>query len=529
MKNKILHFIFVGFPLVNLRLLYLLLPLLMTVSASADSLQPNAGQRQLIERGYGMFIHFGVNTFNQVEWSDGKLPAASFNPTALDCDQWIQTAKEAGFRHVILITKHHDGFCLWDSNHTDYDVASSPVKTDIVAEVAKACRKYGIKLGLYYSLWDRREPSHGDKDPAKYVTFMKNQLTELLTNYGDVCELWFDGGWAKPNEDWNIPEVYAHIKKLQPGCQVTVNHTIHIPGQPRKLREPEDYVKGDPIRYWPVDFRTKDPNLVRADDPKEFMSPDGQLRYLPFEHTICISDRWNWFQKKDIIPARTPDELEELFYWCTANDNVLLVNLPPDQTGRIRENEREAIFQVADQLGIRGGQKPLPSAPINQAAGVPAEADSIYSDGYDASKAVDGSLERTRWAASATPASLTLSPAKPFVFDRISIHEYADMKDLGDNFSKQRTFRVQAFTVEALQDGVWNTIHTGQELGAAKILRFDQKITAEKLHLRITKASAPASIYLITVADSNTRGVRGITKPTASADHSTPKSTQLTK
>ncbi|MEY4487770.1 MAG: hypothetical protein RIQ79_278, partial [Verrucomicrobiota bacterium] len=416
----------------NFRPIRLLLPLLMTTFASAQALQPNAGQRQLIERGYGMFIHFGVNTFNQVEWSDGKLPASSFNPTALDCDQWIQTAKEAGFRHVILITKHHDGFCLWNSAYTDYDVGSAPVKTDIVAEVAKACKKYGVKLGLYYSLWDRREPSHNDKDPAKYVAYMKNQLTELLTGYGDICELWFDGGWGKPDADWNIPEVYALIKKLQPDCQVTVNHTIHIPGQPRKIREPVDYVKGDPIRFWPVDFRTKDPNLVRADDPKEYTGPDGQLHYLPFEHTICLSDRWNWFQKKDTLPARTPDELEELFYWCTANDNVLLVNLPPDQTGRIRENERDAIFKVADQLGIRGGDKPLPSAPFNQATGVLAEADSEASPEHAASKAVDGSLERTRWAAKTTPASLTLSPAKPFVFDRISIHEHADMKDLGD-------------------------------------------------------------------------------------------------
>lgn len=491
-----------------LRTIRLLLPLLMTTFASAQALQPSAGQLQLIERGYGMFIHFGVNTFNQIEWSDGRLPASSFNPTALDCDQWIQTAKEAGFRHVILITKHHDGFCLWDSAYTDYDVASSPVKTDIVAEVAKACRKYGVKLGLYYSLWDRKEPSHNDKDPAKYVAFMKNQLTELLTNYGDVCELWFDGGWGKPDADWNIPALYAHIKTIQPDCQITVNHTIHIPGLPRKIREPEDYVRGDPIRFWPVDFRTKDPNLVRSDDPKEYTGPDGRLHYLPFEHTICISDRWNWFQKRDTVPARAPDELEELFYWCTANDNVLLVNLPPDQTGRIRENERNAIFQVADQLGIRGGDTPLPSAPVNQAAGVPAESDSESAPEHDAAKAVDGSLERTRWAAQTTPASLTLSPARPFVFDRIAIHEYADMVALGDGFSRQRTFRIEAFAVDVLRDGVWTTLHTGREIGAARILRFDQKIAAEKLRLRITQASSPASIYLITVSDSDTRAVR---------------------
>jgi alpha-L-fucosidase len=478
------------------------------LSLSAATAQPNAGQRQLIERGYGMFIHFGVNTFNQVEWSDGKLPASSFNPTALDCDQWIQTAKEAGFRHVILITKHHDGFCLWDSKFTDYDVAASPCRTDIVAAVAKACRKYDVKLGLYYSLWDRREPTHGDKDPAKYVAFMKNQLDELLTNYGDICELWFDGGWAKPDAEWNIPEIYAHIKKLQPNCQITVNHTIGIPGKPRSIQAPEDYAKGDPIRFWPVDFRTKDPNLVRQDDPKEFAAPDGTLRYLPFEHTICISDRWNWFQKKAEIPARDPDELEELFYWCTANDNVLLVNLPPDQSGRIRENERQAILATADLLGIRGGDKPLPKAPVNQAAGVAAEADSERDAEHTASKAVDFSLERSRWAAKDVPASITLSPAQSFEFDRISIHEHAEMKDLGDGFSQLRAFRVQEYAIDALQGVEWTTIHTGTGIGAARVIRFDRKHTAAKLRLRITKASGPPSIHLITVSDTNSRGVR---------------------
>ena len=482
--------------------------LLGAASVAAGQAGPDAGQRQLIDRGYGMFIHFGVNTFNQTEWSNGKLPVSSFNPTNLDCDQWIRTAKEAGFRHVILITKHHDGFCLWDSKFTDYDVASSPVKTDIVAEVAKACRKYGVKLGLYYSLWDRHEPTHNDKDPGKYVAYMKNQLTELLTNYGDICELWFDGGWAKPDADWHIPEVYALIKKLQPDCAVTVNHTIGIPGKPRSIQQPSDYVKGNPIRFWPVDFRTKDPNLVRADDPKEFTGPDGALHYLPFEHTICLSDRWNWFQKKDVMPARSTDELEELFYWCTANDNVLLVNVPPDQTGRLRENERQAVLELADRLGIRGGNKPLPKAPVNQAAGVPAEADSEWDAEHGAAMAVDGSLEKSRWAAKSTPAALTLSPAKPFVFDRVAIHEYADMKALGDGFSQERKFRVREFAIDALQDGAWKTIHKGTTIGATKIVRWDTLQKADKLRLRILDASAPASIYQFGVADSGTKTAR---------------------
>lgn len=110
--------------------------------------KPNEQQKIQIQRAYGMFIHFGLNTFNEIEWSDGTLPVSSFNPDQLDCDQWVKTAKEAGFRYIILVTKHHDGFSLWDSKYTEYDVASSPVKTDIVKAVADACKKYGLQLGF---------------------------------------------------------------------------------------------------------------------------------------------------------------------------------------------------------------------------------------------------------------------------------------------------------------------------------------------------------------------------------------------
>jgi alpha-L-fucosidase len=479
----------------------------MAGAASQSSEGPNPGQRELIRRGYGMFIHFGINTFNEIEWSDGKLPVSSYNPTALDCDQWIKTAKEAGFRHVILTSKHHDGFCLWDSAATDYDVGASPVKTDVIAEVAKACKKYGVKLGFYYSLWDRHEPTHEDADPEPYVEFMKKQITELLTNYGEICEFWFDGAWAKPDAQWRIPELYAHIKRIQPKCQVTVNHTISIPGQPTGIREPEDMIIGDRIRFWPVDFRTKDPNLVRKDDPKLYSNPNRDLRYLPFEHTICISSRWNWFQKREEIPARSPDELEELFYWCTANDNVLLVNLPPDQTGRIRENERKAIFETADRLGIRDG-KPLPRGYVDQAFGAKAEADSVFDANYGPEKAVDGSLERSRWASKDNVASITLIPKKPFRFDRVVLHEYAEVRLLGDGFTQAHTFRVQEFTLDAFEKGTWRTVHTGKEIGAAKIIRLNPLQTAERLRVRITKASAPPSLHRIAVSDMRSRKKR---------------------
>ncbi|MGN6511559.1 MAG: alpha-L-fucosidase, partial [Chitinophaga sp.] len=158
---------------------------------------PNLAQRAMIERGYGMFIHFGVNTFADVEWSDGTIPVEKYNPTALDPDQWVRTARDAGFRYVMLITKHHDGFCLWDSKYTTYDVAASPVKTDVVKAVSDACKKYGLQFAIYYSLWDRHEPSYKNKDPQPYIDDMRKQLTELFTSYGPICERWLDGGWDR--------------------------------------------------------------------------------------------------------------------------------------------------------------------------------------------------------------------------------------------------------------------------------------------------------------------------------------------
>jgi alpha-L-fucosidase len=460
---------------------------------------PNAIQKEVIKRGYGMFIHFGINTFNQTEWSDGKLPVSSYNPTQLDPDQWVATAKEAGFRHVVLVTKHHDGFCLWNSQYTDYDVASSPVKTDVVKAVADACKKYGVQLGLYYSLWDRHEPSYKDKDPKKYIDFMNAQLTELLTNYGPVCELWFDGAWDRKIENWYIPEVYQHIKKLQPNCAVTINHTIGVgKSGVNNIGQPRNFQQGDTIRFWPVDFRTKDPNLVRFDDPKLY-THNGQLHYLPFEHTLCISDRWNWFQKKDVLPARPVDELEQLFYWCTAHDNAMLLNVPPDQTGRLRENERQRLFELADRLGIRNGKKVLPKAPENIILKMPVTADNTASKS-DAAYAVDYDME-SYWRAANNNASLEISLDRKKAFNKISLFEYADMKDLGDGFSNLRVFGVTKFSVEIHQENSWKQIHAGTEIGSCLNLSFAKKYKADKIRINILEATKPAGFYHIIVAD----------------------------
>ncbi len=469
----------------------------------------NPTQIEQIERGYGMFIHFGVNTFNEIEWSKGNLPASSFNPTDLDCDQWVKVAKEAGFRYVILITKHHDGFCLWDSKYTEYDVASAPVKTDIVAEVGKACKKYGLKFGLYYSLWDRNAASY--KDEIAYKDYMINQLGELMTNYGEICELWFDGGWDKKEAAWHLQEIYDSVKAKQPKCLITVNHSIGYPkGSAKKsIIEPRDFAEGDPIRYFPIDFRIKDPNFARWDDPKNYVY-NGQTYHLPFEHTICLSDRWNWFQKKKVLAARPLDELEELFYWGTANNNIMIINIPPDPTGKIRTNEKNRILELADRLGIRGGKGKLPTGPINLTFKQIIAASSEVKD-HEAQKANDYSIE-TFWTANDSVSDLEITFDKKVAFDRVVLFEEPVMKDLGDNFSKIRTFKVQEYELLSYSNGVWDTFYTGDLIGAAKIIKLPTEVTAEKIKLKILKSDGNPSISHFSVSKESTKGIRKIIK-----------------
>jgi alpha-L-fucosidase len=463
--------------------------------------KPNKTQLLQIARGYGMFIHFGVNTFNELEWSKGDLPASTFNPTNLDCDQWIQTAKEAGFKYVILITKHHDGFCLWDSKYTSYDIGNAAIKVDIVKQVSIACEKYGLELGLYYSLWDRHEPKHNDKNPQVYVDYMKNQLTELLTNYGNICELWFDGGWVKKDTAWHLVEVYNHIKSIQPNCLVTVNHTIKNPSQTKAML-PKDMQQGDTIRYYPVDFRTKDPNMARWDDPKLYWYNDT-LRYLTFEHTICISDRWNWFQKKAILPVRSLDELEELFYLGTSNNNILIVNIPPDQTGQIRQNEIDQIFALADRLGIRGGKNKLPKAAQNLTFNKPIYASNEKMNNT-AKLANDFSIE-TYWLAEKDTASIIIDFKKEISFNKIALFEKFEEKSLGDGFSVIHNFAIEAYTIDVYHNHKWTTIYSGSKIEACKIIILQKVVKSNRLRLQILKANKPAGIFHIAVSKTKSK------------------------
>ncbi|SDL01189.1 alpha-L-fucosidase [Streptomyces indicus] len=307
---------------------------------------PTRQQLAWQQAGFGIFLHFGINTFNGQEWSDGTLDPATFQPTDLDADQWVETAVAAGAKYVVLTAKHHDGFCLWPTATTDYSVASSPWrdgKGDVVAELARACRKADLGLGLYLSPWDRNAACY--EDPAAYDTFYLRQLTELCTRYGPLYELWFDGAGSEGRTyDWEA--VMAVIDEHQPDAMVfnMGRPTIRWVGN-------EDGLAADPCWY-----ATDSTGISIYDEGQADL---GTKRYLPPECDVPIRANWFW-QPDDQHTLKSVDHLLDIWYRSIGLGAGLLLNVPPDRRGRIDEADAARLFDFTDEVARRLAA-PVPS------------------------------------------------------------------------------------------------------------------------------------------------------------------------
>jgi len=287
----------------------------------------------------GAFFHFGLNTFHGVEWSDGTLPAAGFVPGELDADQWVRTARELGARYVVLTAKHHDGFCLWPTATTAYSVAASPWRGgagDVVREVADACARHGLGLGLYLSPWDRNAPQYAD--PAAYDDFYAAQLRELCGNYGDIAEIWFDGAGSEGRVyDWG--RYLEVVRELQPRAMVfnMGAPTIRWVGN-------EDGLAADPVRY-AVD-RGELSNYT--DDRVDY----GGALYLPPECDVSIRHGWFWAEHDE---PKSLDHLLAIYYGSVGLGANLLLNLPPDTRGLIPDTDVARVRELRAELDRRFG------------------------------------------------------------------------------------------------------------------------------------------------------------------------------
>lgn len=290
----------------------------------------------------GMFCHFGINTFCNQEWGDGTDPPDKFNPTALDARDWVGTAKEAGFRYFILTAKHHDGFCLWQTETTDYSVRSSPWKDgkgDVVAECARACAEFDMPFGLYLSPWDRHAPCYADKEA--YDDFYARQLTELLTGYGPLVELWFDGAGSEGREyDW--PRIMKLIKKHQPQAMI-----FNMGAPTVRWVGNEDGVA--PYPCWNTAKAARQSMFTQ--DMAKWL-PETPL-WVPAECDVPIrKGSWFW-HPNDEGSVRSLEELMDIYYRSVGHGAVLLLNVAPDDRGLLPDADKQRVLEFGAEIRRR--------------------------------------------------------------------------------------------------------------------------------------------------------------------------------
>ena len=284
-----------------------------------------------------IFIHFGVNTFTNREWGDGTEDPRIFNPTRFDAGQWARVAREAGFKAMVLTAKHHDGFCLWPTKTTRHSVASSPFRNgngDVVREFVEACRRENLRVGLYCSPWDRNSPAYGDS--PRYNDLFCDQLTELLTLYGPVHEVWFDGANGEgPNgkkQVYDFPRFWAHVRRLQPDAVM-----FSDAGPDVRWIGNERGVAGD------TNWSTVDPSVV----PVPGMSGDAVMKMLqdgdpngsvwrPGETDVSIRPGWFYHPAED-ARVKTEEQLVELYFTSVGRNSKLLLNVPPTPDGLLHD------------------------------------------------------------------------------------------------------------------------------------------------------------------------------------------------
>ncbi len=472
--------------------------------------RPNQTAWMRLERTF--FVHFGPNTFRGVEWGTGREDPSVFDPTELDADQWVRAIKESGGKMVVLVCKHHDGFSLWPTRYSNHSVASSPWrggKGNLVREVAVAARKFGIELGVYLSPADlyqlrtnttnpngyygneseklrsviptdpasfKTKPSNG-REPAPgfgsftyqvddYNRYFLNELYELLTEYGPIREVWFDGANPDPSvhEDYDYSAWYDLIRQLQPQA------TIFGKGPDARWVGNESGISRTtewsvvPLSSSPDTFRWPD---MTAQDLGSLskLTPGSYLWWYPAEVNEPILYGWFWHPKKRV---RSAADLIDIYYTSVGRNGNMLLNLSPDSRGLIPGNQLAQLrlmAQVVDETFAKdlavGGK--LTADNSNQA--------------NSASLALDGNLD-TWWEAAPgqRTATLTLKLPKAVTFDVVSLQEAVD----------HRGQRIESFSVDVWDGSTWKTMDEQTTVGHKRLLRWSSPVTTDQARIRIT-------------------------------------------
>lgn len=430
---------------------------------------------------YG-FVHFTVNTFTGKEWGYGDESPALFNPTGFDARQIVDAADAGGLRGLILTCKHHDGFCLWPSAYGNHSVKQSPWRGgrgDVVRELSDACRERGLLFGVYLSPWDR---NHADYGRPEYLTYYRHQLRELMTQYGPVFEVWFDGanggdgyyGGAREQRqidrrtyyDW--ANTWEIVREHQPEACLFSDGGPDI-----RWVGNEEGIAGDPC--WST--------LNRADffpgEADQVALNQGQrpgTHWLPAECDVSIRPGWFYHPEED-DKVRTPDNLLDLYFKSVGRGGSFLVNLPPDHRGRIHDNDVAALAAFGDR--VRGLLADNRAQTARVCAG-PSRGDSAQ---YAPGKLIDGKPD-TYWATDdgIHQAEVVLEFPAAISFDTLSLREYLPLGQ-----------RVNRFALDIDHHGQWREVARGEAIGSRRLLRLDGCHTS-RVRLRILEAAASMAI-----------------------------------
>jgi alpha-L-fucosidase len=445
----------------------------------AATVTPSARQLRWQQLELTGFIHFGINTFTNKEWGDGTESPALFNPTALDANQWVVACKAGGIKQVILTAKHHDGFCLWPSAYTEHSVKSSPWQNghgDVVREVAAACRAQGLGFGVYLSPWDRNSKFFGDS--AKYNDYFVNQLTELLSNYGRVDEVWFDGangeGPTGKKQVYDFNRWYALIRRLQPTATIAV-----MGPDVRWVGTESGYGRATEWSVVPLDNQqqakvaaTSQKEVAFA--PKNMMDDDlgsrakiggaPALVWYPAEIDVSIRPGWFYHPAED-AQVKTPAQLVDIYNSSVGRNGVLLLNAPPDKRGLLAQPDIASLAGFGRALAQTYATNLLAPAQVSG------------SNARQAKTLLDKSYS-TYWTTTGrdTTAVLTFALPAPQTFDTVLLQENITVGQ-----------RIEGFVLEYKRGAQWLPMAAGTTVGYKRILTF-APLRAQQVRLRITGA-----------------------------------------
>ena len=422
-----------------------------------SDIKPSPQQVAWQDLEIGVIFHFGTNTFLDREWGDGTAQARVFNPSDVNAEQWIEAVKAAGAKYVILVAKHHDGFCLWPSELTDYGVKSSPWKNghgNLVREVALAARKNGLKFGIYLSPWDRHDPRYAD--PAAYDKYYLGQLDELSSSYGELEEFWMDGaGSAGHTYDFN--RIVQQLRMWQPNTMVFADVALYGAADLRWVGNEDGNV---PYENWNVVDRT------------------GYLRWRPVEADTPLRKlHWFW-HPNDEASLKSLSELVDDYNNSVGRGAQFMLGIAPDRTGRVPEVDVARLKEFGDVIRKLYGHNLVKE---KEGRG-------------SAAAALDGDPD-TFWSAPAGShtARIEVSFAQPVTFDRALTMEW-----LNDGQ------HVQKYAIEVVEHGNWKRVAEGQAIGHKKIDIFPA-ITAQRVRLNLLSTSAEAHIREFQLFDGSTK------------------------